>query len=496
MNRRQRRALQFAAGQPSVSAEAAKPIQTAPVVEEEPNTVVVRTAAVSMVLPTQVWQGRLTNPDAVLRQFGGQYGIAFYRLMMQQNLGLSADCSQWEDRTNAEDPVIRAGDPDSEISRQMAKDCTRAYKRIPSSNIVNLWILRARWYGLGSFGKAGWKKVGDVLAPLDVYNIDPWRWKFGPNFEPYLLTGKNQYNGDRTDDRGVPWERSVFFARWGSLFTAYGESDLRDVYLSCWYTQNVQEMLLQSIERLGRPIPWIEVGDGMSNEEFTAFEAAIALQYEHYVITQTPNAHTQTTFPNITAVANGGIGKSEQDFIRYHAGLISRKILGSQQTQDKVGGSRALEETRLSIANDKTPPGLQLRDQAWTEGWLNDISLVNWPNQPREMWPVMDSDRGDHDAEPLSGAQLVALAQVAEQLRLKQITKTWAIKILVRERFRRLEAEEMVESMTDPKAGLSEEPSTNSGTTAAAVGATEIFDRREAAARQRALEAMAPMENA
>lgn len=429
----------------------AKPIE--PIVEKKPDKVTIRTAAVSMVIPHAVWNGRLQHPDPVLRQFGGPYGMAFYRLMLQQDLSLSADCSQWEDRINAIDRVIKPGDPESDLSEQMAKDCRSVFRRLQNVNIINLWMLRCRWYGVTAIGKAGWKKDPGtgLYAPFDLYNIDPWRWKFGPNFEPYLLTQRNPWQGEP-----IP-ARSVHFSRWGSLFTAYGESDLRDVYLSCWYRQTVVELLLQSIEVLGRPIPWIEVGDSLQGAEFDDFETGIAKQYKFYVITRTPNARTSTTFPNLTAIANGGVGRSEIEFLRYHDGLIQRKILGSQQTQDKTGGSRALEESRIGIANDKTPPGSQLVDHSWTDGYLEDISLANWATQPRELWPVMDSDAGDIGKERLTGPQIVATATVANQLRLKQVTSKWAIETLVMAGFDRPKAAEMVASMLDPKAGLSKE---------------------------------------
>lgn len=437
---------------PLIGSNEAKPIRVAPVTETAPDKkVVIRTAAVSMVMPYAVYNGRLTHPDPVLRQFGGQYGMAYYRLMMQENLGLSADCSQWEDRVNATDLIIRPGDPESEMSVEMARDARRIHRQLQNTNIVNLWITRCRWYGVTAIGKAGWKKDPEtgLLAPFDLYNIDPWRFKFGPNFEPFLLT-------DRSLSQGVPISpRSVFFARWGSSFTAYGESDLRDIYLSCWYTQNVTEMMLHSIEVFGRPIPWIEVGDSLQGPEFDAFEDDIALQYKYYVITRTPNAKTSTTFPNMGALANGAVGRSELEFIRYHAGLISRKILGTQQTQDKVGGSRALEDTRMEIAGDKTPPAAEMRDKVWTEGYLNDISAVNWGNQPRRLWPIMESTVADADS--LTAGQIDALARVGDQLRMNQVSETWAIEMLIRSGFKEAKAERMVKSIVDSKT-LSREP--------------------------------------
>jgi hypothetical protein len=203
---------------------------------------------------------------------------------------------------------------------------------------------------------------------------------------------------------------------------------------------------MHSIEVLGRPIPWIEVGDQLQGEEFDAFEAGIAAQYKYYVITRTPNATQSTSFPNAAVLANSAAGKSELDFIRYHDGLVQRKIHGTQQTQDKTSGSRGLEEVRNSIADDKTPPAAQNRDQVWTSGALEHIGEVNWPNQPRAIWPVMDSDV-DCGKDRLTGPQVIAALAIAEKLRLRQITAMFAVELLVRQDIDRQKAEKMVDSM-------------------------------------------------
>lgn len=414
----------------------------------------VRTASVSVVTPYAVWNGRLQNPDSVLRQFGTWYGLAFYRLMLQQNLSLAADAQQWIDRINAIDRAIKPGDPDDDVSNQLADDVRSWWARVPNKKIVCEKILQCRLYGFTAIGKAGWRKddATGLTAPFDLYDIPSWNIKFGPNGEEYLLTQRNMWMGDP-----IP-PRSVMYARWGSIFTPYGESDLKDIYLSCWYIQNVQEMMLASIEVLGKPIPWIEVSDALQGQEFDDFEAGIAKQYKYYVITRTPNARTSTSFPNLNVLAAGGAGRSELEFIRYHSGLISRRVLGTQQTQDRTGGSRALEDTRMEIAHDKTPPGSQLLDETLTIGLLDDIGAVNYPDIPRTLWPRFDSDAGDVGKDRVTGPQIVAVQSVADQLRMNQITDTWAIETLVMAGYDRAKAEYMVESMTDPAAKLDRMP--------------------------------------
>jgi hypothetical protein len=356
---------------------------------------------------------------------------------------------------NAIDRRIKPGVKNDSMSEQMAADCRSIFRRLQGTNIVNLWILRSRWYGFSAIGKAGWVKdeATGIFAPFDVYNIDPWHIIFSPNGEPSLRSVLGGYNG-------IPIPSgALYFPRWGSLFSPYGESDLRDVYLAAWYIQTVEELLLHSLEVGGRPIPWIEVGDQLQGDEFDKFEAGIKADYKYYVITRTPGAARQTavTFPNMGMLANGGAGKSETEFIRYYHGLQSRKILGTQQTQDKTGGSRALEDTRMEIAHDKTPPASQLLDATWTQMYLDAIGMVNWPSQKRVLWPVMDSSAGIGE-KILDGRSMQAISAIAEQLRLKHITDTWALHLLRNAGFDDDEAQEMVDSMTDPEADLSRDP--------------------------------------
>jgi hypothetical protein len=425
--------------------------QAAPIIpldEATDKRAVVRTAAVSVVMPYQVYNGRLQHPDPIVRQFGGFRGPAIYRLMSQENLALSADMSQWEDRVNKAEQRIRPGLKDDPESEQMARDAISAFRGLQNANTINLWILRSRWYGFTAIGVAGWRKDqrSGILAPFDLYNVDPWMFKFGPNFEPYLLT---QF--DLT--QGVPVKNDdFFFPRWGSLFTAYGESDLRDVYLECWFRQNLRELMLASIEIGARSIPFITVPDAMEEKEFDTFERKIGKVFKYYVLYKSSNVNKpEVTMPNQGVIANGAAGKSENESMRYIDGIISRKILGTQQTQDKTGGSRALEDTRMSIAQDKTPPVLQFADQQWTSGYLNRISEANWPNKDRTLWPRMESINAP---QPLLPATMIAVSNLANQLRLKEITPLYARRMLVRcGSFDVDEADEMVASIVDPKTG-------------------------------------------
>jgi len=286
---------------------------------------------------------------------------------------------------------------------------------------------------------AGWEKRNGVYAPFDLYDVDPWHFRFGPNFEPYLLT-QNDYNG-----KAVP-EGAFFFARWGSLFTAYGASDLRDVYPECWLRLNLRDLMLMSIEQGAQVMPMFLLPDSMSEPEFDNFERELKTRYKQYILFKSSTvSKPEQINANQAIIANKAAGGSELEAIRYIDGLVDAKILGTQQTKDKTSGSRAQEEVRLEIANDKIYPALEFVNKAWTRGYLDRISERNWPKLDRAKWPVMRSIYAPQNMTPQAAA---AVSNIANQLRLKEITPEWATHMLIRTgHFDVDEADEMVMSI-------------------------------------------------
>jgi len=401
-------------------------------------------------MPYAVYNGRLRHPDPVVQQFGGPKGPAIYRMMQQENLALSGACSQYEDRVNKAEQRVRPGIKGDAESEEMARLAAGAFDQLPNPNIITLWLIRAKWYGFMPIGVAGWEKRNGVLAPFDLHNVDPWHFRFGPNFEPYLITQTDYYG------KPVP-EGAFFFARWGSLFTAYGESDLRDVYLECWFRQNLRDLMLMSIEQGARMMPVYLLPDGMSEDEFNLFERKIAEKFKQYILIKSSTvSKPEIINSNQAIIANKAAGGSELEAIRYIDGLVDAKVLGTQQTKDKTSGSRAQEEVRLEIANDKIFPALEFVNKAWTAGYLDRISMANWPTRDRAKWPVMKSVYAPQNMTPQAAAAVLA---IANQVRLKQITKLFAVHMLIRlGHFDADEADEMLDSMLDPKAGLSTDP--------------------------------------
>jgi hypothetical protein len=407
-----------------------------------------RAVSVKVVAPSRIWQGRLENPDQVLRQFGTWEGLAFYDRIFRQFPTVAGVFHLWADHANRIDPVIKAGAPEEGKSREIADKVRSLYRRLPDTHILNKkMLLNGRGFGFAPIGKADWRKDEEtgLLAPHDLYDIPPWCIKFGPEGQEYVVTEMSSLGNP------IP-KRTVFHLRWGTRWTPYGEADTRDIYMATWYIQTIRQMGAQAVEIFGRPIPWVEVPDRVVGDEFVQFEAGLSAQYKYYVITRTPAEKYSVTFPSQAVVASGAAGRSEMEWVRFFYGEVYIRILGVQLTQDKTGGSRALEEVRGDFIDDKTPPAVQARDQAWTLGYAHDICEVNYPSVKRELWPQFSSDTATVPA--LEGAQISAILNVGTMLALKQMTPTYAEKTLVASGIPQEWAKDMVDSTVEERENL------------------------------------------
>lgn len=400
------------------------------------------------ISPSVIYDGRVENPDEVLKQFGSWEGLSFYARMLRQFPFLVGICMQWIAGINAIDRTIKAGEPGNKVSEDMARDARALYARVDGKEILNQHLLWGRFYGFSAVEKVWTKDAATgLLAPTKLFDLDPWLFKFGPNGEPYVLTAKDPQKGELADD-----PRKFMFFRWGSKHTSYGKGDLKFAYMPTWYIQQVLRFGVQAIERFGRPIPWLKYWRGMDPSEVETQKASLAAQFKNFVVTPTDEAKTTLEFPAMNITANGMAGKPELDFCRFMEGWCYIALISTQQTQDKTGGSRALESTRREIQMDQTPPGSQALDSVWTSQWLDEIGEVNWPNQPRSLWPRFDSDVDSSDY--IDGSTVLALTGVITQLARNEIPQKVALETLVRGGYPRLKAIEMVEATVKERDSL------------------------------------------
>lgn len=422
-----------------------------------------RTVDIKIVAPGNIQFGRLSNPDPVLRQFGGWEGVCLYERMERQNGYYAGAVNLFADRVCAIDRTWKAGDESEGKSREMRDKTVTLYRNIPDLHILNKKMVKGRMLGFAMTGKADWQvdEETGVYAPRDLYDIPARYIKFGPKGEVYRTTDRSTM-GDLIPDsfprrNGGDGHGDFIFFRWGSRFTPYGEGDAQLCYLPNWYMQTTRQFGMTALEILGRPIPWAEVPMTLVGEDYDKFELGLKAQYKYYVITRTNTNNTTISFPTSPILANKSAGGSELEFLKWYLGEIYVCVLGVQMTQDSSGGSRALESTRLEVISDKTPPASQALDQAWTQGYSNHIWEVNEPNAPKALYPRCESDASSA-ATALSGSQLTAVTNVGAALAANQMTAKFAIKTLMGAGLPESWAREMVMSTIEERESLAKSP--------------------------------------
>jgi hypothetical protein len=435
-----------------------------------------RTVDIKIVAPGSSRNGRLENRDPVLAQHGGWGGICLYDRMERQNGYYAGAVNLFADRVCAIDRTWKAGDESEGKSREMRDKQFTLYKKLPGLHILNKKMVKGRFFGFAATGKADWRvdEETGIYAPHDVYDIPQRYLSFGPQGEVYRVAW-NRPLGELIED-----QRSIFFYRWGSRFTPYGEGDAQLCYLPNWYMQTTREFGMGSLEILGRAIPWAEVPLELVGDEYEKFELGLSKQYKYYVITRSTTNRTVISFPSSPIIAAGAAGKSELEFMRWYLGEIYVCVLGVQMTQDSSGGSRALESTRLEVISDKTPPASQALDQAWTSGYSDHIWEINEPNVPRAWYPLCESDASS-SATALSGAQITAIVDIGAALVRQEMTATYAEKAIQGAGLPETWAKEMVKSMVEERDQLAK-PERVGSSKVAAVEAMDRMDKMTQAA--------------
>lgn len=343
------------------------------------------------VLPTRTdyfftWDGKLDPPDEVVQTFGSYEGLGFYDRVLRQFPNVYSACGQRIDKVP--ERRIVPGDAADELSVQIAKRCDRLYQGLEGREIIQRKLLWGMFYGFSAVEKVwAFDPMTELFAPIKLYDQPHRNIRFDEAGNAYFLTQLDRLSGEPI----APG--SFMFFRWGSHWTPYGDGELKYVYVLTWMIQQMMDFGLQALEELGRPIPVYHVPSAMDPDQRAAIETAISSQHKFYVILPTDETSVRVEFPGINVTAGGAAGRSEAEWIRYFDGWIQRAILGTQQTQDRSGGSRALEEVRERQVDDKTRQASDTLDDVWNRQWLwSDVCAYNFPDVPRELWPRFDSE--------------------------------------------------------------------------------------------------------
>jgi len=253
----------------------------------------------------------------------------------------------------------------------------------------------------------------------------------------------------RMDGLAIP-DDALMRYQWGSSFTPWGEPDSSFCYLPLFYAQTARQLGMFNMETLGRPVPWVEVPENIVDTEndkaFSRLEAALQAQYKFYVLTRTTANRYNVTFPTNAILANGSAGQSELKWMEHFYGEVYIYVLGVQLTQDKTGGSRALEDSRIEVIADKTPPGVQALATMWQGGFSDHIWRVNSPTTPQSLWPKWEAEI---TMDPIDGFCNAQAMQALLQFAMKQIPAVVAERSISSVGFHPAYAAEMVAGMRE-----------------------------------------------
>lgn len=385
-------------------------------------------------LTTQlVLGGYVENPDEVLRQFGSYEGVKFYLRMYRQFPFLVSPVSQRIDPVISAERQWIAGDANSEISVQMAKDVNRIWTDTKNKELIQRKILMGQFIGYAPIEKVyGVHPSTGLLGPVGEYgdgnglfDVPPQNVKFDRDGQPLIVTARSL--------RGVPVHpRKLAVFRWGSVSTPYGEGEFKNIYLATWYMQIIIDYGMKALELLGRPIPIVFIPrDTPEAKEVDDIEKSIASQFDFYLTlpTNEPRARVDMAGGNVAASGNGG--RAEQEWCRYLESWIWNALINTVQTQDRGGqGNGKLEEQRQPLKDDKVAAASDAQDSFLTENFSDDVGELNWSNQPREIWPRCKSDVSEVSTAGLNGIQVEAADKQLRRLIANQVTSEQVVELL------------------------------------------------------------------
>jgi len=391
--------------------------------------------------------GRIENPYELERYAGRWEQTAVVRRMFRQVTPLGGICNQWVNAVSKIDLVVKPGDPNDETSGRMADDARRFVRNLDDLQLVAEKMLMSKYYGYYPIEPVyGVCPVTDLLGPTKLFTLPPWHVSFDPAGKAFY----GKYEGQPGTD-AIP-DGKLIVARFGSNHTPYGESVLMpDCLMSIWRIHVLTKLGLQAMEVLNRPIPWVKYPAEWEEDDIDELEERMIAKYKFCIMTPWSGRDVEVEFPTGAITASGGVGRSEFDRVNDEIRYLYIRIVGTPQTQNEQNASRGLETTRREIAQDQTPTGAQMRDRWLTRGILDPIGYLNWPNQPRKLWPVFDSDASEVANQGINGAQAQQLINALSMLALRQMTPTAAIEAICAIGVPRPKAVVMVQSTVDER---------------------------------------------
>jgi len=337
--------------------------------------------------PLQAYFNRLHNPDPTLARFAGGEGFGLYYRIRRQITSIGGLVGQLVDGVMKRRPVVIAGDLSSEESVRVADDVRQIWDDIPRKAVA----LRKSVDTLVTCGFAPIELVWGrdvrtgIVAPVGAMRPDGTR---GPglidrpaaNFT-FALDGSPKFLSVVDPIIGEAIEPLKFvFLQAGSLNTPWGESEFSDVYSAAWLYQQVQQMAVDAVEKYGRPTPHVLIPRGTTPEGVAEIDSFYTKKFGDYTRGFYDGDKVTVEYPAMPVAQAGMAGRSETELLRYFQTQIYIRLLRTPQTQDRTGGSRALEMTRAAITDLATLTYGDILCEGLQDGWMRPVCEINFPS--------------------------------------------------------------------------------------------------------------------
>jgi len=345
------------------------------------------------------YYGRLLNLDPVLAKHGGGQGFETYYQVRRQITEIGGIIGQLVDGAFKRKPMIVPGDSSNVESVQLCEDARQMWEDIPNKGVVlrkaldtlitcGFSPIEGVW-GRHDLGYVAMLKLIDRPAQNFIFDGDE-----NPRFLSYYSV--DPFFGEPVDPM------KFIFLQDGSMNTPYGESRFIELYSAAWFYQKVREMMLDAIEKYGRPVPHVLYPTAMDPTEVAKLDFWYSQQYGTYTRGQTDGPEIKVEYPAMPMAANGQAGRAEMEALRFLQGTFYVDLIRTQQTQDKTGGSRALETSRDARVDLTVLHYSGLLCEGLQEGWMRPMLEINRPSMDRRLWCKFVPDLTAHQDPELA----------------------------------------------------------------------------------------------
>ena len=343
--------------------------------------------------PLNAYFGRTQIPDPTLEKFGGGRGFELYYEVRRQITELSGILGQLVDGALKRRVVVVAGDPSVSRSVEIADEMRRVWEDIPYKSVT----MQAALDTLITCGFApielvwGRDESTGIVAPIGEVRDDGTR---GPGLidRPaqnivFDEAGNPRFLSVLDPFLGEPIEPLKFiFLQCGTMNTQYGKAMSMDLYSGAWFYQQVRQMMLDAVEKYGRPIPHVLIPRGTDPGEMAEIDDFYTKKFGTYTRAMTDETAVEVQYPSMPMAASGSAGRSEIEVLKFLQGTMYICALRTRQTQGESNASRSLETVRDARTDAAAVLYSDILCEGLQGGWMRPTMQINYPSDDPKLW--------------------------------------------------------------------------------------------------------------